>query len=72
MVEWVAVDGSSSISAIAYDIDLQRINIRYQTGRAYWYGDCSVEVWEALNVSASKGQFVNQELRRRSYGTLEE
>ena len=70
MLEWVPVDGSSSVAAIAYDDDTQRIFVTFSSGSQYWYDECSMETWQEFVAAPSKGQFVNRELRHRPFGRL--
>lgn len=70
MTEWLAVEGSTSIEAVAYDEEAQRILVRFSGGAEYWYAECSEAVWDELLTATSKGRYVNQELKRRPFGRV--
>jgi hypothetical protein len=54
---------SSVIRAFFYDAARRRLKVVFTTGRRYSYRDVPPEVFEALQVAVSKGEFFNAHIR---------
>ena len=54
---------SSSIAAVGYDAELHELHVRFVGGATYAYLDVPGDVFRSLLQSASKGAFVNRELK---------
>jgi hypothetical protein len=48
---------SSLIQAVGYDAGRRLLEIAFTSGRAYWYADVPLEVYEGLMAAESKGQY---------------
>jgi hypothetical protein len=66
VVELIYVD-SLSVDQIGFDEYAGEAHVIFKSGRHYIYSDVSVEVWERFRDSPSKGTFVNQEFKAKSY-----
>jgi hypothetical protein len=67
--EWIAVDGSSRIIAEAYDENSGTIFVRFPDAVEWWYGGCSLSVWEAFTAPGqSKGTFIKEVLDGKPNG----
>lgn len=56
---------STNISEIGYDAETFTLEVCFNNGRVYQYFDVPQHVWEAFKSSASKGQFLNSEIKGR-------
>lgn len=63
-VERVAVE-SSSIVSVGYDASARSLELEFTSGGVYRYVDVPPQIHAALMASASKGRFVNLEIRDR-------
>ncbi len=61
-MELVAVE-SSMIHAIGYDKEKRMLEIVFNSGRTYQYGDVPPEVYEGLLKAESKGQYFLANIR---------
>jgi hypothetical protein len=63
---------SSSVDQIGFDEDAAEVHVIFKSGRHYIYSEVSLEVWSQFRDSSSKGTFVNQEFKAKSYRYREE
>ena len=56
---------SSVIRTYSYDAPGRRLDITFQTGRAYSYHDVPEEVYDGMRRVASKGEYFNARIRDR-------
>jgi hypothetical protein len=55
---------STALAGFSYNKGLKKLTVTFaRTGARYRYSDVPPDVWEALNLSASHGQFFNQFIR---------
>lgn len=62
MPEMTYVD-SSNIEAIGYDDDAQELHVRFLSGASYIYHDVPRQIFDDLMHAASKGSFLNREVK---------
>jgi hypothetical protein len=62
MPEMIYVD-SSNIEAIGYDDDAQELHVQFLTGGYYIYYDVPRNIFDELMSAASKGSFLNREVK---------
>jgi hypothetical protein len=62
MPEMIYVD-SSNIEAIGYDDTAQELHVQFLSSGYYIYYDVPREIFDALMYSASKGSFLNREVK---------
>ena len=55
---------SSSIATIRYDIETQVLEVEYHNGGVYQYQGVPQETFEEFKNSSSKGNFLNQRIRK--------
>ncbi|MDA0167527.1 KTSC domain-containing protein [Solirubrobacter taibaiensis] len=71
MFDWIELDDSTRVSAIAYDEDEERILVRFRDGVEYFYAMCPPSLWEEFSSPAvSKGQFIRERLDAKPRGKL--
>lgn len=69
MIEWMAVAGSTRIVAEAFDVEAERIYVRFPNGVEWWYAACTLQVWEAFHAPGqSRGQYIAQVLNFKPNG----
>lgn len=69
MIEWIPVAGSTRIVAEAYDVEAERILVRFKGGVEWWYGACPPSVWAQFTAPGqSRGQFIHQVLDHKPNG----
>lgn len=56
---------SDAIDHASYDVDTERLTIRFRRGDVYTYGGISKKTFNAFIKSKSKGRFFNQIIRDR-------
>jgi hypothetical protein len=57
MLEWIPVDDSARVVAIAYDSEKETIYVRFPDGVEWWYASCPEQVWQEFSATGtSKGQ----------------
>jgi hypothetical protein len=54
---------SSSVSMIGYDADTQALEVQYNNGGVYQYQGVPQDVFDQLMNAASKGTFINQQIK---------
>ena len=62
-MNWIATPDSSNIERFAYDQNASVLFIEFKKGGAYQYFDVPVDVFEAMRVAASKGQYFAQSVK---------
>ena len=62
MPEMIFVD-SSNVEAIGYDKDLQELHVQFVGGTLYIYSGVPPEIFDGLMYAASKGSFLNREVK---------
>lgn len=62
MIEWVPVDGSDRVTAVAYDSTNEAICVRFPNGVDWCYEACPPHVWEDFLAADSKGRFIHDVL----------
>jgi hypothetical protein len=65
-MEMIYVD-SGSVDQIGYDEEASEAHVIFKRSGHYIYSDVSQEVWERFRDSSSKGTFVNEEFKDKSY-----
>lgn len=58
---------SSNVGSIGYDPDSATLRIEYSKGGIYEYQGVPIDVYEGLMGAASKGDYVNQVIKRGGY-----
>lgn len=56
---------SSVLAGLRYDLDLQQLWLRFQTGEIYVYRNVSFAVLQAFLDAPSHGQYFNSSIRGR-------
>ncbi len=54
---------SSNVATIGYDPDTQILEVEFHSGRVYQYFDVPEHVYEAFMGAASKGTFLNEQIK---------
>lgn len=62
MPEMIYVD-SSNVEAIGYDADAQELHVQFTSGGTYVYYEVPSSVFDAFMSAASKGSFLNREIK---------
>ena len=62
MPEMIFVD-SSNVEAIGYDKDLQELHVQFVGSTLYIYSGVPPEIFDGLMYAASKGSFLNREVK---------
>jgi hypothetical protein len=65
-MDLVYVD-SSTVDQIGYDEDAAEAHVIFKTGRHYVYSNVAPDTWEQFQHAQSKGKFVNEEFKSKSY-----
>jgi hypothetical protein len=69
MIEWIVVAGSTRIVAEAFEVETERIYVRFPNGVEWWYAACTLQVWEAFRAPGqSRGQYIAQVLNFKPNG----
>jgi len=69
MIEWMPVSGSSRIVAEAYDLETERIYVRFADGVEWWYAACPRNVWEGFTAPGqSRGKYIHEVLEYKPNG----
>lgn len=63
-MNWIVVD-SSTISRMAYDEPRKALAVEFKNGSRYEYYDLPPHVFQQMNGSASKGQFLSSNIKGR-------
>lgn len=73
MIDWIEVNDSSRVSAVAYDVDEERILVRFRKDGVEWqYPNCPLVVWQEFMAPAtSKGQYIYEQLNHHDHGPLQ-
>jgi hypothetical protein len=67
MIEWFPVSGSTRIVAEAYEVETERIYVRFPEGVEWWYGACPPNVWQEFQMQ-SRGQYIARVLNFKPNG----
>jgi hypothetical protein len=67
MLEWAPVSGSTRIIAEAYELETERIYVRFPDGVEWWYAACPPNVWEEFR-GQSRGQYIARVLNFKPNG----
>lgn len=71
MINWISVQDSSRIIAMAYNSSTETIYVRFPNGVEWWYGNCPKLVWEDFSApGTSKGRYIHQVLDHHPNGRL--
>ena len=54
---------SSSLARLGYDAAERTLRVEFRNGGLYEYYDVPPHVWAALQAAASKGRYVNEEIK---------
>jgi hypothetical protein len=65
-MDMIYVD-SRSVDQIGYDDGANEVHVIFKNSGHYIYSDVSQELWERFRDSPSKGTFVNEEFKAKSY-----
>lgn len=69
MIDWIPVSGSDRIVAEAYDVDGERIFVRFPNGVEWWYAACPSQVWQEFTaLGQSRGQYIHRVLDHKPNG----
>ena len=69
MIDWRGVGNSSRIVAEAFDVEGERIYVRFPNGVEWWYAACTIEVWEAFCAPGqSRGKYIAEVLNFKPNG----
>lgn len=62
---WQQVLGSSNVQAIAYDEEKKEVHVKFHPdGIEYIYENVGPGIWDELQHTASKGRYVQIQLKR--------
>ncbi len=62
-MDWFETPGSSMIARFRYETETLTLEIEFNKGGTYQYFDLPEQVYEALCLAASKGEFFHQNIR---------
>lgn len=63
MIEWISVNDSARVTAVAYSSELEQIYARFPSGVEWCYEDCPAHIWETFMApNTSKGTYIREEL----------
>lgn len=72
VVEWISVDDSDRVVAVAYDQDAEMICVRFPNDVEWCYEGCPPRVWEDFMApGASKGRFIHDVLNHQPHHRYE-
>lgn len=54
---------SSNLEQIGYDSDIMELHVKFKDGSLYVYTDVPVQIYEGLLGAASKGSYLNREIK---------
>ncbi|GAA3720581.1 hypothetical protein GCM10022204_45760 [Microlunatus aurantiacus] len=71
MIEWIDCQDSSRLIAVAYDVEEERILVRFRNGTEWQYLGCPPVVWDNFTApGVSKGRFIHEELNYHAHSPL--
>lgn len=71
MIDWISVNDSKRIVAMAYDEERETIYVRFPNGIEWYYAACPASVWaEFTAVGESKGRYIARVLDHKPHGRL--
>lgn len=65
-MDMIYVD-SESVDQIGYDKEASEAHVIFKKSGHYVYSEVSEEVWDSFRNASSKGTFVNEEFKAKSY-----
>ena len=69
MIEWIPVNGSSRITAEAYDSEAETIYVRFHDGVEWRYSACPRNVWAEFTAPGqSRGKYISSVLNHKPHG----
>jgi hypothetical protein len=69
MIDWTSVTGSTRIVAEAYDLETERILVRFPNGIEWYYSACPASVWDEFTAPGqSRGQYIARVLDAKPNG----
>lgn len=69
MIEWTPVSGSTRIVAEAYDLESEKILVRFPSGVEWWYAACPPNIWQEFTAPGqSRGQYIARVLNHKPHG----
>lgn len=69
MIEWQPVGDSKRIVAEAYDVESERIYVRFPDNVEWWYAACPPTVWaEFTKPGQSRGKYIQNVLNHKPNG----
>ena len=72
MVDWIPINDSERVIAIAYDPDAEIICVRFPDGVEWCYEACTPRVWEDfIAPGTSKGAFIRDVLNHQPHHRYE-
>ncbi len=70
-LDWIDLE-SSTVANAAYDVDAEKIYVRFMDGGTYEYDQCPPHVWdEFIAPGQSAGKYLNETLKHKPYQRLE-
>ena len=68
MLDWIPIDDSDRVVAIAYDAANETICVQFPNGVQWCYEACPPHVWEDFTApGVSKGRFIHDVLNRQPH-----
>lgn len=72
MLEWIEVDDSRRVDAVAYDVDNESICVRFPGGVEWVYEACLPHIWEEFMApTTSKGKYISDVLNHMPHHPYE-
>lgn len=69
MIEWIEISDSERVTAVAYDVDEERILVRFPKGVEWQYQNCPPIVWDQfMTPGQSKRTFIHDQLNNHPHG----
>lgn len=66
MIDWIPVDDSDRVTAVAYDAEREFILVRFPGDVEWCYEACPPHVWEDfMSPGTSKGRFIHDTLNHQ-------
>jgi len=62
-MNWIETPDSSNIARYRYDENEHVLTVEFKNGGTYNYYDVPSSVYEGMNVAASRGQFLAQNVK---------
>ncbi len=69
MIEWIPVSSSTRIVAEGYDLEAEKIYVRFPDGVEWWYAACPPNIWKEFTApEQSRGQYIRRILDFKPHG----